>query len=344
MALTHDEEVGKSGASAVAAYLARQPFGGDGQFEFVLDEGTIILEEAFPTLSNPLAIVGVAEKGYMTVEYRVDIAPGHSSMPSLPTAIGILVRAMDRLESTPQPSQFGRGPEMSLLLGVTPYLKFPLRFVMSNIWLFGSAIQWFLTHKPGTDALQRTTTAITLISGGVKDNILPTSASATVNRELIRLAFPLEQNSPVPLDRIHTANSCQQVLENSRRMINDDRVTARIEACSEPSRISPHGHDVYSYRILEQTIRQTFDKHREPIVVVPGLMLGATDSRSYTELTTNIYRFCPFVYRHSDLNRLHGDNERIRHDDVQRGLNFYFHLMANNQLDRLPSTSMNSEL
>ena len=183
MALTHDEEVGKSGASAVAAYLARQPFGGDGQFEFILDEGTIILEEAFPTLSNPLAIVGVAEKGYMTVEYRVDIAPGHSSMPSLPTAIGILVRAMDRLESTPQPSQFGRGPEMSLLLGVTPYLGFPLRFVMSNIWLFGSAIQWFLTRKPGTDALQRTTTAITLISGGVKDNILPTSASATVNRE-----------------------------------------------------------------------------------------------------------------------------------------------------------------
>ena len=127
-------------------------------------------------------------------------------------------------------------------------------------------------------------------------------------------------------------------------MINDDRITARIESCSEPSRISPHGRHVHSYRILEQTIRQTFDKRREPIIVVPGLMLGATDSRSYTALTKNIYRFCPFVYRHSDLNRLHGDNERIRHDDVQRGLNFYFHLIVNNQLDRLPATSVNSEL
>jgi carboxypeptidase PM20D1 len=119
----------------------------------------------------------------MTIEYRIDISPGHSSMPSAPTAIGILARAVNRLESTPQPSQFGHGPEIALFLGITPYLKFPLRLVMSNIWLFGSVIQWVLTRKPGTDALQRTTTAVTLISGGEKENVLPTSASATVNRK-----------------------------------------------------------------------------------------------------------------------------------------------------------------
>ncbi len=183
VAITHDEEVGKAGASGIARYLSQQPFGHDGQFEFILDEGTVIVEEAFPTLVNPIAIIGVAEKGYLSVEYRIDVAPGHSSMPSTPTAIGILARAVDKLESTGQPSQFGHGPEMSLLLAITPYLKFPLRFIMSNIWLFGSAIQWVLTRKPGTDALQRTTTAVTLISGGQKDNILPTSASATVNRK-----------------------------------------------------------------------------------------------------------------------------------------------------------------
>jgi carboxypeptidase PM20D1 len=182
VALTHDEEVGKSGASGIAHYLSQQPFGHDGQFEFIIDEGTVILEQAFPTLDNPVAIIGVAEKGYITIEYSINIAPGHSSMPSTPTAIGILARAVDKLESTPQPSQFGHGPEMSLLLGLTPYLKFPLRLVMSNMWLFGPAIQWVLTRKPGTDALQRTTTAVTLIKGGEKENILPTSASATVNR------------------------------------------------------------------------------------------------------------------------------------------------------------------
>ncbi len=182
VAITHDEEVGKVGASGIAHFLSQQPFGRNGQFEFIIDEGTVILEEAFPTLNNPVAIIGVAEKGYLSIEYRIDIPPGHSSMPSTPTAIGILARGVDKLESTLKPSQFGHGPEMGLLLGITPYLKFPLRLVMSNIWLFGPAIQWVLTRKPGTDALQRTTTAVTLISGGQKDNILPTSASATENR------------------------------------------------------------------------------------------------------------------------------------------------------------------
>lgn len=117
-----------------------------------------------------------------------------------------------------------------------------------------------------------------------------------------------------------------------------------MNSCSEPSPISPYGKDVYAYRILEQTIRQTFEKARQPIIVVPGLMLGATDSRSYINLSKNIYRFSPFVYRDEDLARLHGDNERIGHSDIQRGLNFYFHLILNNQLDHLPETKLNSEL
>lgn len=73
-------------------------------------------------------------------------------------------------------------------------------------------------------------------------------------------------------------------------------------------------------------------------------MLGGTDSRSYTTLSKNLYRFSPFIYRHDDLNRLHGDNERIRHNDMQRGLNFYFHLIVNSQLNHIPESKLNSEL
>ncbi|CAF1077187.1 unnamed protein product [Adineta steineri] len=326
VALTHNEEVSLSGAAGIAHYLSKQPFGHNGQFEFILDEGTIILEDAFPTLKNPLAMIGVAEKGYVTIQYRIDIAPGHSSMPSAPTAIGILARGVDKLESTPQPSQFGRGPEMGLFLGVTPYLSFPLRLAMSNMWLFSPIIQWVLSRKPATDAMQRTTTAVTLISGGEKDNILPTSASATVNH------------------RLHPADSCQKILKFNRQTINDDRLVAHVKQCNEPSPISPHGKNIHSYRILEQTIRQTFIQDSEPIIVVPALMLGGTDSKSYTNLTKNIYRFSPFIYRHEDLSRLHGDNERIRHTDMQRGLNFYFHLILNNQLEHIPDTTLRSEI
>ena len=146
------------------------------------------------------------------------------------------------------------------------------------------------------------------------------------------------------LDRLHTADSCNRILESNRRIINDNRIVPHINTCYEPSPISPYGTDVYAYRVIEQTIRQTFEKERQPIIVVPGLMLGGTDSRSYTNLTKNLYRYSPFVYRHEDLNRLHGDNERIHHSDIQRAMNFYFHLILNNQLEHLPETKTNSEL
>lgn len=73
-------------------------------------------------------------------------------------------------------------------------------------------------------------------------------------------------------------------------------------------------------------------------------MLGATDSRSYTNLSKNLYRYSPYIFRHEDLDRLHGDNERIRHSDMQRGLNFFFHLIVNNQLEKLPEEKVNAEL
>lgn len=343
MAITHDEEIGRVGAMGVAEFLSKQAFGRDGQFEFVVDEGTVILEEALPTISNPIAIIGIAEKGYMGIRYQIDLPPGHSSMPSAPTAIGILARAVDKMERTPKPSQFGQGPEMDFLLGVTPYLKFPLRIVLSNLWCFGTIIQWVLTRKPSTDALMRTTTAFTLVSGGEKENTLPTSASATVNR---RRNFPNVSSlcHIFHLDRLHTADTCEKILEHNRRVIDDDRIVPHVSSCYEPSPVSPYGKDVYAYRVLEQTIRQTFEKDREPIIVVPGLMLGGTDSRSYTNLTKNLYRYSPFIYRHDDLNRLHGDNERIRPGDIQRALNFYFHLIVNNQLGHLPEIQTNPEL
>lgn len=138
--------------------------------------------DAFPTIQHPLAIIGIAEKGYLSIEYRISIPPGHSSIPTNPSAIGILASAVDKLENIPHPSKLGYGPEKDLLLGVAPYLKFPFRVILTNMWLFGPIIQWILSLKPGTNSLQRTTTAITLFNGGEKENTLPTTASMTVNR------------------------------------------------------------------------------------------------------------------------------------------------------------------
>jgi carboxypeptidase PM20D1 len=47
----------------------------------VIDEGLLVLDGVMPGLKQPAALVGIAEKGYMSVQLTVSATPGHSSMP-----------------------------------------------------------------------------------------------------------------------------------------------------------------------------------------------------------------------------------------------------------------------
>ncbi|CAF1629478.1 unnamed protein product [Didymodactylos carnosus] len=230
---------------------------------------------------------------------------------------------MAKLEAHLYQSQFGRGPGLNLLNGITPYTSWYIRFVLANLWLFGSLVEKVFSKKPALNALQRTTIAVTLISGGVKENTLPPSAQSNVNH------------------RIHPADSCQKIFEQNKRIINDERVKGKIKSCVEPSPISPFGDHVWPYSIIKHTIRQTFNG---TIVVLPGLSLGGTDSKSYTSLTKNLYRFSPCHLMHSDFPRIHGINERITKADVERYLNFFYHLIVNSNLEILPKNHIKTEL
>lgn len=76
LAYGHDEEIsGHNGAEAIAKFL------GDTSLEFILDEGTMIIEDVVPGLDIPLAYISNAEKGYLTIKFYVNTTGGHSSMP-----------------------------------------------------------------------------------------------------------------------------------------------------------------------------------------------------------------------------------------------------------------------
>ena len=73
------------------------------------NQGLGVVEEAIRGVERPLALVGVAEKGYATLELSVDFgSQGHSSRPHSESAVGILARAVGHLEENKQPSQFGK--------------------------------------------------------------------------------------------------------------------------------------------------------------------------------------------------------------------------------------------
>ena len=303
LAFGHDEEVGgRRGAAEIAALLKARGV----QFNFVLDEGGAIVRDALPGLEAPLAVIGVAEKGYASLELTVTDAGGHSSQPPPQTAIGVLSAAVARLERHPFPARLD-GPTSELFDHVGPEMAWPWRIVFGNRWLFGPLIKSRLSRVPATNAAIRTTTAATMIRGGVKNNVLPTSARAVVNFRLL------------------PGESLQGVSQHVRETVADPRVDVRVLplSLSEPSPVSSTSSA--GYRTLARTIRQVVPE----AVVAPYVVIGATDARHYAALSGDVYRFAALDLSPDDRSRIHGPNERIAVDGYARIVAFYYQLLRN---------------
>jgi carboxypeptidase PM20D1 len=311
LAFGHDEEVGGSGAQAMAALLAARGV----HLLFALDEGGMIVADALPGLAAPLAVVGVAEKGYLTVELSVAGEGGHSSRPPRETAIGILSRAIAALEAHPMPARLDGATER-MLAAVASSMPFGRRLPLANLWLCRHLVTRMLAADPATDATIRTTTAPTLLRAGEKENALPQRATATVNF------------------RILPGDTVAGVLDHVRRAVDDPRVAIRpLGPGTEPSAVSSATSEAFG--LIARTARQAAPG--EGLVVAPYLVIGATDSRHFAPLADDVYRFVGAKIVKADLARVHGTDERIAVGEYARAIRFYARLLRN--LDELPAAS-----
>ncbi|MCP3143475.1 M20 family peptidase [Pyxidicoccus xibeiensis] len=295
LAFGADEEVGGKGAQAMAALLQERGV----RLESVLDEGGMMMTGTVPGVAAPVALVGVAEKGFVSAELVVEGEGGHSSMPPRQTAVGVLSRAVMRLEEQPMPAEL-RGGSRALFEFVGPEMPFGLRLVFANLWLFEPLVLRQLEGQPSTNAAVRTTTAATMFEGSVKDNVLPSRARAVVNF------------------RILPGDTVEDVLAHVRRVVDDPRVkVGTLGFKSEPSPVSRT--DSEAWGVLQRSIRQVFPE----AVVAPYLMVGATDARHYAGLSDSVYRFMPLRLERADLARLHGKDERVSVAGYANAVRFY---------------------
>ncbi|MBW7858036.1 MAG: M20 family peptidase, partial [Leptonema sp. (in: Bacteria)] len=297
-----DEEVsGLTGAKSIAKLFSERGI----HFEYVLDEGLLIMKGAMPGVKAPTALIGIAEKGYLTLKLEVDATPGHSSMPPAKgtSAIAQLSAALVKLDNHPMPGEI-QGVVAQMLDAVTPEMSGSMRVIMSNLWLFGPIVKSQFEKKGSTNAMLRTTTALTIISGGDKENVLPGHAEATVNFRLL------------PGDTDETViNFVQRTIQN-----DNIKVTA-LEGYSKPSKVSSI--ESRSYQAIGRTVRELFKE----AVVVPGLMVAATDSRYMDDVSDNVFRFSPVTATNEDLTRFHGTNERISVENLGQMVKFYYRLL-----------------
>ncbi|MBW1881136.1 MAG: M20/M25/M40 family metallo-hydrolase, partial [Deltaproteobacteria bacterium] len=266
-AFGHDEEVGgRDGNLLIAQALQERGV----TLHWILDEGMIIADGMVPGLASPAALVAIAEKGYVSVELVARDEGGHSSMPPPHTAVGRVARAVTRLEENPLPAGLD-GPAGEMFARLGPEMTMPMRIVFANRWLFAPIVLGQLTGKPSTNATVRTTTAATMFEGSEQDNVLPQRARAVVNF------------------RIHPRDSVATVLEHVETVIDDPLVEVRRygDAASEPSPVSRV--DGPGYAAIERSIRAAFPE----VIVAPSLLVGASDSRHYTAVARDVYRFNP---------------------------------------------------
>jgi len=302
LAYGHDEEIGGTGAVATAALLKERGV----RLYLVLDEGGAIVSNSMPGLDAAPAYVGISEKGYVTVELVARSEGGHSSMPPPHTASGRIGAAVARLEANPMPAAFA-GPAGDMLDALGREMGFGMKFVFANRWLLGPVVKAQMLGKPASAAMLRTTTAVTMLEGSVKENVLPQVARARVNF------------------RILPGDTIDSVVAHVRETIDDDEieVIANGDIGSNPSPISRI--DGPEFAALERSIREIFPS----TPVAPFLVLGATDARHYAGLSDCVYRFTPNLLENQDLKRIHGTDEAVGVENYAKGIGFYVRFVQN---------------
>uniref|UniRef100_A0A7S3GBR6 Peptidase M20 dimerisation domain-containing protein n=1 Tax=Palpitomonas bilix TaxID=652834 RepID=A0A7S3GBR6_9EUKA len=297
----HDEEVnGNFGMSVMVKALKKR----DVRLLFALDEGGLISMGSVPGVKDPVALVGVTEKG--SVDFRLSVVTpgGHSSMPPVPeTPIGILAKAVTELEANPME------PRMEGTLFLFEYLQaqvpFAFRLFVRNLWLFKPFLSPLLSGDGATNAAIRTTFAATMMRGSDKTNSIPAEPSINVNVRII------------PGDSIASVEAA------IKRTINDPRVvvTPVMSEANEASPISPVQCEQFDF------IRRAIKSINPDVHVAPFVMVGGTDAKYLYDITDYVYRFAPFRADKEDLKRFHGINERLAVDDYKRAIQLYYTLL-----------------
>ncbi|WP_432474140.1 M20 family peptidase [Amphritea sp. HPY] len=303
LAFGHDEETGgQNGAAKIANLLQERGV----LAEFTLDEGSAIVKDVVPGVAKPVALIALAEKGYLTLELTAIGEGGHSSRPKHPTAIEKLARAIYRLESNRMPAEL-RQPAAGIFEYLASEMSIGMRVVVANRWLFEPLLLSQLEGSPATNAIIRTTTTPTMLpETGTKENVIPEQARAIINF------------------RILPGDTIQGVLDHVKQTVSGLDITInKLGHSVEASSVSDH--ESSEFQALHKTIRQVFPD----TVVAPSLVIGGTDSKHYEKIAEQSFRFIPMRLEKQDLKRIHGKDERISIVNYGEIIRFYVQLLRN---------------
>ena len=298
-AFSGGEEVNGPGAESIVNWFRKQGM----ELKLVLDEGGAVVEDVFPGVHGQCALIGIAEKGLLNLEYSISGAGGHASAPKPHTPVGILSEACARVEAHPFKMHITK-PVLEMFDTLGRHSGFVYRMIFANLWAFGWVLS-LITKKSGGElnALLRTTVAFTQMRGSKAPNVIPPTASMVSNL------------------RINPADSVDSAVEYIKSVINDDNIKLTKLTAMEPSPISRT--DCEGWEIVSNACSGTW----QGCIVSPYLMVQCSDSRHYGVISDKVYRFSAMDMTAEERSLLHGNNERIRLETISRAVEFFIRVM-----------------
>jgi carboxypeptidase PM20D1 len=294
-----EEEISGDSTPAIVEYLHER----DVHPALVLDEGGAVVEDIFPGVKRASALIGTGEKGYLDVILEMSGQGGHSSAPPPHSLVGILAKAVVRIERRSLRAHL-TPPVLEMFQTLGSHSGFAIRLIFANLWLFLPLLSFIYRRKGGElNALLRTTCAVTMMEGSPVFNVMPPQARIGLNLRLL------------PGDTV------ERVMTHLRKVIRDDIISLSIAESSEASPMADTGSK--EWKRLRDTISQTWPS----AIVAPYLMLGASDSRHYCRICDNVFRFSAMKLSEQELGLIHGNDERIQVSSLLETVAFYTRLM-----------------
>ena len=302
-AFGQDEEVsGRQGAFKIADYFKQKGL----RFSAVYDEGGIIAApgSAIESIQEPLALVGVGEKGFLTLRLTIKGMGGHSSMPPSKSSLVYAAEIIEKLNNNQFPAEI-ISPIAAFFDNVGGEMGFFSRMAIANQWLLEPLLLKTMEKSPASNALVRTTTAITMAKGSDAANVLASEAEVTVNF------------------RILPGESVAGVIEHVKKLCEGYDVAIHVVSEREPSSISPE--NVRGFEIIKEEMAKIYPA----AIVTSYITIGGTDSYKYQTVSDDIYRFLPICLNQYEQRTIHNENEYISLENFGKMQWYFKELMKN---------------
>lgn len=290
-----NEETYGAAAVAIAATLRERgivPW-------LVIDEGGAVVDAPLPFAVGDAAMVGVGEKGVLTLRLSTRGDGGHASAPPRITAVRRIARAVDRIDPATFPAR--TPPAITRMLSMFADRTHGRdQTILRTLATFPALTARIFTTLGGEPAaLVRTTVAATMQDGGTAANVLPSQASATLNL------------------RIALGETAADTVRRVTRRIRDPLVEVTVLESSEPSPESPTDNDQFA--LIAEAVAASYPD----AATVPYVMMAATDSRHFHRFSPAVYRFAPLRMTGAQRASIHGVDERVEIASLERGEVFH---------------------